>query len=47
MRYDPYYKFVSVSNLDKINYFIENRKEEFSDKEVKRIVDRLKGNVSR
>ena len=47
MKYDPRYKFVSVSNLDKINNFIENRKEEFSDKDVKRIVDRLKGHVTR
>jgi len=46
MRYDTRYKFVYVYNLDKIKYFIENRKEEFSDKEVKRIVDRLKGNVT-
>lgn len=46
MKYDPRYKFVSVSNLDKINYFIENRKEEFSDKEVERIVDRLKDHVT-
>ena len=46
MRYDPRYKFVNVSNLDRINYFIENRKEEFSDKEVLRIVDRLKDNVT-
>ena len=46
MKYDPRYKFVSVSNLDKINNFIEKRKEEFSDKEVERIVDRLKGHVT-
>ena len=46
MKYDPRYKFVSVSNLDKINYFIENRKEEFSDKEVERVVDRLKDHVT-
>ena len=47
MKYDPRYKFVSVSNLDKINYFIENRKEEFSDKEVERVVDRLKAYVTK
>ncbi len=46
MRYDPRYKFVNVSNLDRINYFIENRKEEFSDKEVLRIFDRLKDHVT-
>jgi len=41
MEYDHDYKFVYVKNLKNINYFIENRKEEFSDKDVKRIVDRL------
>jgi len=41
MRYDPRYKYVLVSDLDKINYFIEKRKVEFSDKEVQRIVDRI------
>jgi hypothetical protein len=46
MKYDPQYKFVSVSDLNKINSFIENRQEEFSDKEVKRLVDRLKDYVT-
>ena len=46
MRYDPRFKFVWISNLEKINYFIENRKEEFSDKEVKTIVDILKDFVT-
>ena len=46
MRYDPRYKYVLVSDLDEINYFIEKRKVEFSDKEVERIVDRIKGNVT-
>ena len=47
MKYDPKYKFVFVTDLEKINYFIENRKEEFSDKNVKRIVDRLKNHVTK
>ena len=47
MQYDPRYKFVSVSDLDKINSFLQNRKEEFSDKEVKRIVGRLKDHVTK
>jgi len=47
IKYDPQYKFVLVSDLNKINYFIENRREEFSDKEVKRIVDRLKHYVTK
>jgi len=47
MKYDPRYKFVSVSNLDKINSFLQNREEEFSEKEVKRVVGRLNGHVTR
>lgn len=47
MKYDPRFKFVWVSNLEKINYFIENRKEEFSNKEVERIVDRLRNYVTK
>ena len=41
MDYDHNYKFVNVKNLNNINYFIENRGEQFSDKEVKRVVGRL------
>ncbi len=47
MKYDPKYKFVSVSNLDKINSFLQNREEEFSEKEVKRVVGRLNGYVTK
>lgn len=43
---DTKYKLVSVSDLDKINSFLQNRKEEFSEKEVKRIVGRLKSHVT-
>jgi len=46
MKYDPRFKFVLVSNLEKINYFIENRKEEFSDNDVETIVDVLKDFVT-
>jgi len=41
MDYDYDYKFVNVKNLNNINYFIENKREQFSEKEVKRVVDRL------
>ena len=41
MEFDYDYKFVNVKDLNNINYFIENRREQFSDKEVKRVVDRL------
>lgn len=47
MKYDPRFKFVWVSNLEKINYFIENRNEEFSNKEVERIVDGLRNYVTK
>ena len=47
MNYNPNYKFVSVTDLNKINSFIEDRKEQFSDKEVQRIVDRLKNHVTK
>jgi hypothetical protein len=46
MKYDSRYKFVSVKDLSTINSFIENRQEEFSEKEVSRIVDRLKNHVT-
>jgi len=41
MRYDNHYKFVNVKDLKNINYFIQNRYEQFSDKEVEKIIDRL------
>ncbi|HET6517496.1 MAG TPA: nuclease-related domain-containing protein [Nitrosopumilaceae archaeon] len=46
IKYEPRYKYVLTSDLNKINYFVENRKEEFSDKDVERIVGRLKGYVT-
>jgi len=41
MQYDPDYRFVNVKDLNNINYFIQNREEQFSDKEVKRLVNRV------
>jgi len=41
MQYDPDYKFVNVKDLNNINYFIQNRYEQFSDKEVERLVNRI------
>jgi len=46
MRYDRKYKFVNVCNLDSINYFIQNRKEVLSDKDVKKLVNMMKDHVS-
>ncbi len=47
MRYDPTYKFVAVKDLITINPWIQKRKEEFSEKEVQRIVSRLKSHVTK
>jgi len=41
MEFDYDYKFVNVKNLNNINDFIQNRRQLFSDKEVKRVVGRL------
>ena len=41
MEYDPDYKFVNIKDLKNINYFIQNRYEQFSDKEVERLVNRI------
>lgn len=45
--YDPWHQYVRVADLNSIGSFLENGKEEFSDKEVRRIVGRLKHNVTR
>jgi len=47
MRYDPKYKFVNVSDLNRINYFIENRKEVLSNKDVEKLLDMLKDHVTK
>lgn len=45
--YDPRFKYVMVSDLDSINYFIKNRKEQLSDKDVRKLVNMLKNHVTR
>ena len=47
MRYDPNYRFVSVSDLNKINYFIENKREELTEKDVKKLIKMLKDHVTK
>jgi len=42
MQYDPAYKAVYVKDLNNINYFIQNRYEQFSDEEVKRVIECLR-----
>jgi len=46
MQYDSRYKFVNVKDTKNINYFIENRYEQFSDKEAERVVGRIGGHVT-
>ena len=46
IQYDSRYKFVNVKDTKNINYFIENRYEQFSDKEVERVVGRIGGHVT-
>jgi len=47
IKYDPNYKVVFVTNIDKINDFLENRQDALSLKEVEKIVKKLKGQVTR
>lgn len=46
IKYDPNYKVVFVANIKNINEFLENREITLSDKEVKKIVKKLKGHVT-
>lgn len=45
--YDDDYGYVSVKNLNNINYFLQKREEQFSEKEVKRLIGRIKGNITK
>ncbi len=44
---DPNYGYVVVKNLNDINSYIQNKREQFSDKEVKRLIDRVEGDVTK
>jgi len=46
MRYNSRYKFVNVKDTNNINYFIENRYEQFPDNQVDKVVDRIKNHVT-
>ena len=46
MRYDPNYKFVNVSNLNQINYLIENGRDELTEKDVKKLIEMLKDHIT-
>lgn len=47
INYDDDYGYVSVKNLNNINYFLQNKEEQFSDKEVGRLVGRIKGDITK
>jgi len=47
IKYDPEYKHVLVSDLKKINHVFRNKGEIFSERDVKRMVDRIKDYVAR
>jgi len=40
------YGYVTVKNINDINSYLQNRREVFSEKEVKRLTDRIKGDVT-
>jgi len=45
--YDANYGYVTVKNLNDINYYIQNKRVQFSDKDVKRLIDRVKGDITK
>jgi len=44
---DPNYGYVVVKNLNDINSYIQNKVEQFSEKEVRRLIDRVKEDVTK
>jgi len=44
---DTNYGYVVVKNLNDINYYIQNKAEQFSEKEVRRLIDRVKEDVTK
>ena len=47
IKYDPNYKVVFVASINNINKFLENREDALSEKEVKKIIKKLKGHVTK
>ena len=47
IKHDPKYKMVFVSNINNINKFLENQNNALSDKEVVKIVKKLKDSVTK
>ena len=46
INYDHDYGYVKVKNLNNINYYLQNTEEQFSEKEVSRLIGRIKGDVT-
>jgi len=47
IKYDPKYNLVFVANINNINKLLENRQDVLSEKQVKKIVKKLKGRVTK
>ncbi len=47
IKYDPKYKVVFVANINNINKLLENRQDVLSEKQVKKIVKKLKDRVTK
>ena len=47
INYDDDYGYVIVKNLNNINYYLQNRQEQFSEKEVKRLIGRINGDITK
>lgn len=47
INYDDDYGYVSVKNLNNINYYLQNRVEQFSEKELSRLIGRVKGDITK
>ena len=44
---DDNYGYVVVKNLNNINYYLQKREEQFSEKEVERLIGRIRGDVTK
>ena len=47
INYDEDYGYVKVKNLNNVNCFLQNKGVQFSDKEVNRLIGRIKGDITK
>jgi len=47
IEYDEEYGYVKVKNLNNLNFFLQNREDQFSEKEVNRLIGRIKGDITK